>query len=1006
MIGVLSVMSVSLCAFALGMGGNGGEKACAANAASDFYMENGASVRIDDKAGVRFSTHISESRYNAVKETAGDKEVKLVTIVNRADLGATHGAKKAMEFEYNLAGVSAKDGEYTVIARVTYSALEESLLLNAASVELEAKCYLVIGNDWANAVAAESDDNMRSMRSVAYAALTAGAVNKADVEKYLGTVREETRASALLYTNAKAIDVSELTATYGDYTAAYIGAKKIGDVKNGKIDLAEAYNGTAETITLMDSANNVVTAPLKYAGDLSAEIKSHKYGSLAAMENGTVITLEKDGKQTTATVEGGKITAANLPAGTYSVKTNNYLNGELKITAGEKNENALTLEYDAFATTSGMEGWGSVRDFSKQNDGKITLDNDLQFIFSKKRYHKVAFSVLLQKDWNSAGRNGRQGVIFRFRNGDEYKGIAAMQTEGEKQLQSDGQTDYGAWWGAQGVGLNGSLDLAEGGGWNTLVNFASRTDFKAALNAGTLKLTVLRDGAVFYAYLNGEYVGCKSYAAKYADMECEAGFYYFDFSRTTTMRDWNFEVTEDTAELEAKIPAGSLNAAVRTKVKGVVTQLTDGQKVKIEGGVSSGEYTVTDGKISLPKMFAGTYKLSYGENCFASITIEKDTEYTSDIELQYKVFDLFKGWDEAQHDFSHVNDEKPTIGNNGKTLNVISHDSYNDVATSLWIKKGNSTHEWDVQGIVLKFSNGSYMFTNCVKMSDGTYKLQWVNGLWSLPIAKAQELNYQNPFTEAQNTAFESADGLQLTVVRSGNILTVYVNGEKVPGGSVVLDESYASMTVQAGFFDFDSKTNATWKFDIQSDISAYNTALEKTGSNEMQYNNNVNLTGDVWQAMKLKVNAGYAGDVRIGFTAWHNGVDSNGDKKGYVKSINSNNGNSNNGPWKLQETDSWKNEVTLSDEFKSALEGEGLYLAYHRDAATGYVKVYAGATKAALESAIKSKTALSTFTAEPELKKKEITVVGVLFWAGDYTASATGYSYGATSEAVLAKLV
>ena len=673
-------------------------------------MENGASVRIDDKAGVRFSTHISESRYNAAKETAGDKEVKLVTIVNRADLGATHGAEKAMEFEYNLAGVSAKDGEYTVIARVTYSALEESLLLNAASVELEAKCYLVIGNEWETAVAAESNDNVRSMRSVAYAALTEGSVNQEDVKKYLGSVQEETKASALLYTDAKAIDVSELTATYGGYTAAYIGAKKIGDVKNGKIDLAEAYNGTAETITLMDSANNVVTAPLKYAGDLSAEIKSHKYGSLAAMENGTVITLEKDGKQTTATVEDGKITAANLPAGTYSVKTNNYLNGELTITAGAKNESALTLKY--------------------------------------------------------------------------------------------------------------------------------------------------------------------------------------------------------------------------------------------------------------------------------------------------KVFDLFKGWDEAEHDFSHVNDENPTISMKGNTLNVISHDSYNDVATSLWIKKGNSTNPSDVQGIVLKFSNGSYMFTRCEKMGDGNYKLQWVKELWNLPIAKAQWIDYQQPITEAQNTAFESADGLQLTAVRSGNILTVYVNGEKIPGGSVVLDESYASMTVQAGFFDFDSKTNATWKFDIRSDISAYNTALEKTDSNEKQYNNNVNLTGDVWQAMKLKVNAGYTGEVRIGFTAWHNGVDSNGKAQGYVKSILYQDGQ-----WWIQETDSWKG-TKLSEEFASALTGEGLYLAYHRDAATGYVKVYAGATKAALESAIKDGIAVYTFTAEPELKKKEITVVGVLFWKGDYTASATGYSYGATSGAVLEKLV
>ena len=713
MIGALSVMSLSLCAFAVGMGINGGEKACAANATGEVYMENGASVRIDDKAGVRFSTHISESRYNAAKETAGDKEVKLVTIVNRADLGATHGAEKAMEFEYNLAGVSAKDGEYTVIARVTYSALEENLLLNAASVELEAKCYLVIGNEWETAVAAESNDNVRSMRSVAYAALTAGSVNQADVKKYLGTVQKETNASALLYTDAKAIDVSELTATYGGYTAAYIGAKKIGDVKNGKIDLAEAYNGTAGTITLMDSANNVVTAPLKYAGDLSAEIKSHKYGSLAAMENGTVITLEKDGKQTTATVEGGKITAANLPAGTYSVKTNNYLNGELTITAGAKNESALTLEY--------------------------------------------------------------------------------------------------------------------------------------------------------------------------------------------------------------------------------------------------------------------------------------------------KVFDLFKGWDEAEHDFSHVNDENPTISMKGKTLNVISRDKYNDVATSLWIKKGNSTNPQDVQGIVLKFSNGSYMFTRCEKLSNGNYKLQWMAELnkdWNISMAKAQWIDYQQPMTEAQNTAFGSADGLQLTAVRSGNILTVYVNGEKIPGGSVVLDESYASMTVQTGFFDFDSKTNATWKFDIQSDISAYNTALEKTGSDERQYNNNVNLTGDVWQAMKLKVNKGDAGEVRIGFTAWHNGVDSNGKAQGYVKSILYQNGQ-----WWIQETDSWKG-TKLSEEFASALTGDGLYLAYHRDAATGYVKVYAGATKAALESAIKDGIAVYTFTAEPELKKKEITVVGVLFWRGDYTASATGYSYGATSEAVLAKLV
>lgn len=738
--------------------------------------------------------------------------------------------------------------------------------------------------------------------------------------------------------------------------------------------------------------------------EVRGSLKIYNDGALETDYEGVTLTLTDVADNTTV-----KINPTFNTDGTYSFKIpqsekaytlaitkNGYISDSIAFNATNGALRDAKLVYIAYASTPGMEGWGQ-SDYSQLDKNIIGLNNDLQFIFSKKRYHKVAFSVVLQKDWNSCGKNGRQGVIFRFKDGVEYKGIAAMQTEGEKHLQSDGETNYGAWWNPQGVGLNGSLDLAEGGGWDTLVDFAKRTDLKDALNAGTLKLTVLRDGAVFYAYLNGEYVGCKSYAAKYADMECEAGFYYLDFSRTTTMRDWNFEVTEDTAELEAKISAGSLNAAVRTKVKGVVTQLADGQKVKIEGSISSGEYTVKDGKISLPKMVAGTYKLSYGEDCFASITIEKDTEYTSDIELQYKVFDLLNGWDEAQHDFSHVNDENPTISMKGNTLNVISREKYNDVATSLWIKKGNSTHGQDVQGIVLKFSNGKYMITRSEKMSDGKYKLQWMpsNALWGMVTAKDQWLDYQNPLTEAQNTAFESADGLQLTAVRSGNILTVYVNGEKIPGGSVVLDESYASMTVQTGFFDYNSKENATWKFKIESDISAYNTALEKTDSNEKQYNNNVNLTGDVWQAMRLKVNKGYTGEVRIGFTAWHNGANA-----GYVKSIVCQEGQ-----WWIQETDSWKG-TKLSEELVSALTGDGLYLAYHRIAATGYVEVYAGATKAALESAIESGTALYTFTAEPELKKKEITVVGVLFWRGDYTASATGYSYGATSGAVLEKLV
>ena len=558
--------------------------------------------------------------------------------------------------------------------------------------------------------------------------------------------------------------------------------------------------------------------------------------ALAESESGTPVSIK-------VTINENGAYSFKVPqsekAYTLTISKDGYMGDSVAFTAANSELRSAKLVYIAYATTPGMEVWGDV-DYSQLDKNVIRLNNDIQFIYSKKTYDKVAFSVMLQSDWNSAGKDGRQGVSFRFKNDDGYQGIASIQTEGEKHLQCDAQTDYYGWWGQQGVGLNGSLDIADGSSWTKFVDFDNRTDLREALNAGELKLTVLRDGSVLYVFLNDEYAGFQKYADKYADMECEVGFYYFDFAGST-MRDWQFEMIEDTAELEAKIPTGSLNASLKLVNKGTVTPLTDGQKVKIEGGSVSGEYTVTDGKIALPKMVAGTYKFTYGEDFSASITVAEDTEYTSDIELQYKRFDLFNGWDEAQHDFSHVNDENPTIGNNGKTLNVISRDTYNEVAVSFWIKKGNSTHTQDAQGIVIKFSNGSYMFTRCEKTSDG-YKLQWMAEIWSLPIAKAQWQDYQQPMTEVQNTAFESEDGLELTVVRLGNVLTVYVNGEKISGGTVTLDESYASMTAQVGFFDYDSKENATWKYKIESDISAYNTTSETKLSEEKTVENLVNI--------------------------------------------------------------------------------------------------------------------------------------------------------------------
>ena len=480
------------------------------------------------------------------------------------------------------------------------------------------------------------------------------------------------------------------------------------------------------------------------------------------------------------------------------------------------------LVYIAYVPTPGMENWGLI-DYSQLGKNIVRLDNDMQFLFTKKTYNKVALSVVLQSDWDSAEKDGRQGVIFRFKNGDDYVGVAPVQALKDSCIRGDDE-QYSTWGWDPEIGK--PLTHADGGDGKWLVDFEKRPDLKEKLAAGKLKLTVLRDGSVLYVFLDDEFVGFEKFDDKYKNMECEAGFYYYDF-KGSTIRNWNVELIENTSALEKKIPIGSLDAAIKIKEKGTdkIQQLADGEKVTIEkvgGGLISGEFTVTNGKIKLPSLLAGKYRFTYGDTTYyALIKIEANTEYTADVVLQDRRFDLLMGWDWDIHDFSHVYDDEPTIGVDGGQLNVISLDSYQDVAASLWLKKDNSLSDQKVQGIAIKFSNGEYMFTRC-QLYEGDYKLQWVKEIWDLPIVKPDWQDYQSPLTDEQMKAFEGEEGLKLTLIRTGNLLAICINDQIVSGATLVLDDEYASMDAQIGFFAWDGCDEATWRFDIEPDISAY----------------------------------------------------------------------------------------------------------------------------------------------------------------------------------------
>ena len=269
--------------------------------ANGFYMEAGASVRIDGKAGVRYQAYLSADKYAELIETPqqAGKDVKIYAVVNRADTGATLGATNAVQQEVSLPSPD-ENGGYTLQARVTYDELESAeTIKKAAAVEISARYYIVTNGEEQSAVAAEENDNSRSMRAVANAALTKGEVTEDAVKNYLGEVTNVSAAGKMYVSDTQTIDLSGVIENDASavYDTAYFGAKKVGTVANKKVTLntpVTAEIGEEFPLTLMDAANNVLNTSFVYG-----------YTTISGSVQGASGTV-------TATSAGGKTFAGEI----------------------------------------------------------------------------------------------------------------------------------------------------------------------------------------------------------------------------------------------------------------------------------------------------------------------------------------------------------------------------------------------------------------------------------------------------------------------------------------------------------------------------------------------------------------------------------------------------------------------------------------------------------------------------------------------------------------------
>ncbi len=254
-----------------GVRANAAETAGETQKANGFYMEAGASVRIDGKAGVRFQAYLSADKYAELIETPqqAGKDVKIYAVANRSDTGATLDATNAVRQEVSLP-LPDENGGYTLQARVTYDELAADTIKKAAAVEISARYYIVTDGEEQSAVEAEEHDNSRSMRAVANAALTKGEVEKSAVENYLGNVTNVSVVAGKMYvSDMQTIDLSGVIGNNvsAAYDTAYFGAKKVGTVAKNKVSLntpVKAEIGEEFPLTLMDSENNVLNTSFVY----------------------------------------------------------------------------------------------------------------------------------------------------------------------------------------------------------------------------------------------------------------------------------------------------------------------------------------------------------------------------------------------------------------------------------------------------------------------------------------------------------------------------------------------------------------------------------------------------------------------------------------------------------------------------------------------------------------------------------------------------------------------
>ena len=235
----------------------------------NFYVVDGASVKKDSSAGIRFTTVVGKAYYENVMEADPTAEFhteiySALTDALLQDVTYTKGLKYRENGAYTMDASAQNVDGYEYHVAITYDSIDDVSVKLTLGYDMYVKSYVEVNGD---KIYAESNETVRSMKDVAELASEDG---EEGLEKYYADVTENDSVVYHEQAGDNSVAVTGLpadTTETGELTA-YIGGTALtdatfteGKVTFGADTLAKLKPGANYQLTVLGANKGVFVAP-------------------------------------------------------------------------------------------------------------------------------------------------------------------------------------------------------------------------------------------------------------------------------------------------------------------------------------------------------------------------------------------------------------------------------------------------------------------------------------------------------------------------------------------------------------------------------------------------------------------------------------------------------------------------------------------------------------------------------------------------------------------------